>query len=130
MGIMAACTPLMKPFFRYIKARLTGKDPRLLRSQSPKERSYHSSWFSRLLRSHSRKGKQLHGLHSPQGQETFLESETKDTSYGTNVTLDLPMQGAHSSVDEESIPRRDEKKGSEGSLQTHLGEPKDVEDRV
>lgn len=49
IGIIAACTPIMKPFIRYIQARVSGNDPHgLVRRRSSSRWGWHSHWYSRL----------------------------------------------------------------------------------
>ncbi|KAL8949431.1 MAG: hypothetical protein Q9222_004454 [Ikaeria aurantiellina] len=51
LGIIAACTPIMKPLVRYLRARATGQDPHaiLYRTQTPMSHSHsHSAWYPRF----------------------------------------------------------------------------------
>ena len=50
VGIVAACMPIMKPFVRYVRARISGNDPHgLVRRSSSDKRTLHSHWYSPLL---------------------------------------------------------------------------------
>ncbi|KAL8790917.1 MAG: hypothetical protein Q9213_000342 [Squamulea squamosa] len=99
IGIMAACAPVLRPFVRYLKARITGRDPHHILRPSPTQ-TYHSSWYSRFWRSRSsakdsmRQGQGIH-FGAPANE---LEKGGKggDWSNGTDVTTDtmnLPIQG-------------------------------------
>ncbi|KAL8915510.1 MAG: hypothetical protein Q9171_000075 [Xanthocarpia ochracea] len=50
LGIIAACMPIMKPFVRYVKARVTGQDPHdiLYRSRTPSVSHPKSTWYTRF----------------------------------------------------------------------------------
>ena len=47
MGNIAACTPVMKPFLRYVRARISGHDPHgILRRKSTTTPRWHFRWIS------------------------------------------------------------------------------------
>lgn len=129
VGIVAACTPVMKPFFRYVKARITGKDPHDMIGPSTTQRSFHSSWFSRLWPSHSSPVRSQQG-HRNLFHRASPESETKDISLTTNATLNLPLQGIRQPADVESLPRHLGAYDSKSTLRNQAEDVGSVEDRV
>lgn len=117
IGIIAACTPIMKPLVRYIQARISGKDPHgLVRHSSSTKWSWHPHWYSRLWSSRpslptaefqTHRGRATRptlplvsseiGLKEPYGIGARLppaEVETCDSA-----SLKLPLQGGTNAED-------------------------------
>ena len=126
IGIIAACTPMMKPFFRYIIARITGKDPHAILRPAAEQRSFHSSWFSRLWPSRSSPDKSQ-VVQKDIVRLATLDNETGGVSRATDITLNLPLQGTKDSECLEP-PLRQETFDFPGGLQT--ADVKSVNDRV
>ena len=126
IGIIAACTPMMKPFFRYITARITGRDPHAVLRRSAEQRSFHSSWISRLWPSRSSPSKSQPGQED-RTRRVLPKNETKDVSHTTDLTLNLPLQGKRGS-DYIEPSSKQAISDSIGSLQAT--DVKGVDDRV
>ena len=155
IGNIAACVPMAKPFSRYVRACVTGRDPHeilLRRRASPggagggataatgedtSSSSSPSNWYS--LRP---------WLRRPSPVRTKLEKEMGRMMPGeTERTLDLPLQGVRDSFFNISVPHLPPEQGgggkgggleasalhghgSEGSLMKGGGDNRDVNDII
>ena len=115
ISIIAARTSIMKPFFRYIIARITGKDLHAVLRWSTEQRSFNSSWISRLWPSRPTPDK------SQPGPKNIIRpavpNDTKNVYHTTDIMLNLPLQGGNDSEYIDS-PLKQETSDSLGSLQT------------
>ncbi|KAL9001765.1 MAG: hypothetical protein Q9188_005275 [Gyalolechia gomerana] len=132
LGIIAACAPIMKPLFRYVHARATGRDPRevLYRTRTASASYIHSKWYKRLrfgsrgYGSTSNKSLQRNPFHYPP------VPPLPEQDLVTQQSLHLPLQGPRvethieggASVPHEENPKR--------SLQSQWGPTFEVQDRV
>ena len=107
IGNVAACVPILKPFNRYVHARVTGRDPHemLRRKNSPSASP--SAWYSKRF-----------WLRRPSPVYTKSERELQDIpaevqrapwtpareSVATDKTVDLPLQGVRESFFSISVP--------------------------
>lgn len=106
IGIIAACAPILRPFTRYIKARITGQDPHHILREFP-TRSFHSSWYSRFRRSKSsarepvsrRRDKDFNCPENGWGKAM----KGGDASNKTDVTVSLPIQGVREREDSRGV---------------------------
>ena len=128
VGIVAACTPVLKPFFRYIKARVTGKDPHDIVRQSTTQYSFHFSW-SRIWPSRSDPNKSQQGRRNG-FHRAPPNSAAKNVSHVTDVTLSLPLQGIGDSGDAERLSPQVPGYDFNSSSQIQFSDIKTVEDRV
>lgn len=146
IGNIAACVPVLKPFSRYVHARITGRDPHEMLRRKASPPSSHPNWYSKRF-----------WLRRPSPVYTKSERELQQVpaevrrapwcvaqdSSATEGTLGLPWQGVRESFFNTSIPHlphcyvkneldapdlRGQK--SEGSLQMDVGELRDVKDMV
>ncbi|KAG7005730.1 hypothetical protein G7Y79_00018g045370 [Physcia stellaris] len=133
IGVIAACAPVMRPFVRYVKARVTGKDPHeILRRQHITTQSFHSSWFSRFWSSNSIPKRTSFGQGTNSDRNFQKAPNGKPSNTGnTDVTISLPLQGVSESIDEEILPVRELclQKSSQ-SLQTQLGDFRNIREQV
>ena len=123
----------MRPFFRYVKARITGQDPHeILRRKHFVTQSFHSSWFSRFWPSRSSQKQSFHGQGINCDKAAHEAQQGKSSNNpDTDFSLSLPLQGVHDSMDDEILPVRTlHVFESRGSLQTQLGEFKNVKEQV
>ncbi|KAL8998623.1 MAG: hypothetical protein Q9169_002374 [Polycauliona sp. 2 TL-2023] len=102
IGTMAACAPVLRPLIRYIKARITGRDPHHILRPFPTQ-SWHSSWYAHFWhpRSSTKKGasrSEGREFDSPAKGWGQLKKEG-DTTNGTDVTISLPIQGVQERQD-------------------------------
>ena len=123
----------MRPFVRYVKARITGKDPHeILRRHHITTQSFHSSWFSRFWSSNSipKRPSFGQGTNSDRNFQKAPNEKPSDTG-NTDVTISLPLQGVSESIDEEILPVRELclQKSSQ-SLQTQLGDFRNIREQV
>lgn len=146
IGNIAACVPILKPFGRYVRARVTGRDPHeMLRrkaspSASPPDR-WHPKRFGlqRLSPVYVGSERELRQVPAEVGREQ------RSVAHESNATEGLPLQGLRESFFNISIPHlpyRDAKidlllqapdlrgRESEGSLRLDCGELGDVKDIV
>ncbi|KAI4209528.1 MAG: hypothetical protein LQ351_007563 [Letrouitia transgressa] len=112
VGVITACMPMMKPFARYVKARITGQDPHqiLLRKDSTPSVP-HTRWYSWLLGSKrvgwSRKynGKSNSWSHKRNPEPVHIENgraeeeETIEIETPPEGALRLPLQGVQGLTD-------------------------------
>ncbi|KAL8962232.1 MAG: hypothetical protein Q9193_001338 [Seirophora villosa] len=47
IGNIAACVPIMKPFSRYVRAKITGRDPHQILQRETLDSEFHPRWYSR-----------------------------------------------------------------------------------
>ncbi|KAL8701532.1 MAG: hypothetical protein Q9201_004861 [Fulgogasparrea decipioides] len=95
LGIIAACTPIMKPLLRYIHARATGHDPHdmLYRATTPSMTRPHSTWYTRFrcaphkFGSTSNKSTPWNPFYNPTPQPPSKQD------LATEQSLGLPMEG-------------------------------------
>lgn len=145
IGNIAACVPVMKPFSRYVRARITGRDPHemLRRKASPPPSP--PNWYSkRFWRRPSpvylKSERELQ--HVPAEVRRAPRSVAEESS-ATERTEGLPWQGVRESFFNISIPHlphRDVENDlnapdlrgqeSERSLQMNIEELRDVKDIV
>ncbi|KAI4205276.1 MAG: hypothetical protein LQ350_000598 [Teloschistes chrysophthalmus] len=131
LGIIAACTPIMKPLIRYVRARVTGNDPHemLYRATTATRTPSHTTWYTRFkggprkYGSTSNKSVPWNLFHDPSPQ---LPSKQDIT---TQQSLGLPLEGPMVHTHIEGGTGRMHKE-SERSLQSQLGLAMDVQDRV
>lgn len=147
IGIIAACTPIMKPFIRYIQARVSGNDPHgLVRRRSSSQWGWHSHWYSRpwgsrpsvpaadsrnnidsaSSPSHPFTGHHIQRRHPyPVGVRLPHYGDVTDKT----ASLELPLQGtAVMDGIREDIPGF--RPVDSRALQTGLGQPWDIHDYV
>lgn len=106
IGKIAACAPILRPFIRYIKARITGQDPHHIIREFPTP-SFHSSWYSRFLRSKSsarepvscRRDKDFNCPENGWGRA----NKGGCASNKTDVTVSLPIQGLREREDSRGV---------------------------
>lgn len=150
IGNIAACVPILKPFSRYVHARVTGRDPHeMLRRKASPSPSY-PNWYSKRL-NWLRRPSPVYIESARELRQVPVAAEDRRASWfmtrassATEGTLGLPLQGVRESFFNISIPhlpQRDvendvkalpdlEGQGSQGSLPTDLGELSDVKDIV
>ncbi|KAI4109903.1 MAG: hypothetical protein L6R37_000253 [Teloschistes peruensis] len=131
LGIIAACTPIMKPLVRYVRARVTGNDPHemLYRATTATRTPSHSTWYSRFkggprkYGSTSNKSVPWNFFHYPNPQ---LPSKQDIT---TQQSLGLPLEGAmvHTHIEGGTGHMHKE---SKRSLHSQLDIAMDVQDQV
>lgn len=127
VGIIAACAPILRPFTRYIKARITGQDPHHILREFP-TRSFHSSWYPRFRRSKSSakepvsRGRDKDFNCPENGWGRAMKGG--DASNKTDVTVSLPIQGVREREDSRGVmvPESRRKMYDSGStLMTQVG---------
>ncbi|KAL8693980.1 MAG: hypothetical protein Q9218_001278 [Villophora microphyllina] len=131
LGIIAACAPIMKPLIRYVRARLTGHDPHdmLYRANTPSVAPSHSTWYTPFKRgplkfgSTSNKSIPWNPFHNPTPPLPSRQDLT------TNQSLGLPLEGPMVETYIEGGTANMHKE-SKRSLQSHIGLPMDVQERV
>ena len=160
IGNSAACVPILKPFVRYLNARVTGRDPHEMlprRRTSPPSSpsSPAANWYSKRLlwlrrpsraytRSERGLKKQVVVVPAEVQRAAWSPALTKK-SLDTEMTLELPLQGVRESFFEMGVPHlrgHDDGKdglgapgmqggqGSEGSLSKEGEEVRDVKDII
>ena len=147
IGNIAACVPILKPFGRYVHARVTGRDPHemLRRRASPSSSpsNWHSKrfWLRRPIPAYTKTERELQDV--PAEVQRAPWSPARE-SVATERTLDLPLQGVRESFFNFSVPylsqhdikddpnKTSELRGqeSEGSLLKEGGELRDVKDII
>ncbi|KAL8867936.1 MAG: hypothetical protein Q9174_005334 [Haloplaca sp. 1 TL-2023] len=143
LGIIAACSPIMKPLIRFVRAKLTGHDPHdiLYRLNTPSMSQAHPSWYarfklgSRKFGSTSNKSGPWKATYNPPHNPPHnapYNPPPRQTSRPDLVkqqSLGLPLQGPR-------VERHFEgdlghlHKQSERSLQSDIGLSMEVQDRV
>ena len=146
IGNVAACVPILKPFSRYVHARVTGRDPHEMLRRKASPSASPPMWYSKRF-----------WLRRPSPAYTKSERELQDVpaevqrapwspaqeSVATERTLDLPLQGVRESFFSISVPHlpqddvRDGVKApglrgqeSKGSLMKESEELRDVKDII
>ncbi|KAI4229835.1 MAG: hypothetical protein L6R40_008045 [Gallowayella cf. fulva] len=103
IGIIAACAPVLRPFVRYTRARLTGRDPHNILRGHFATHSFHSSWYTRFWpsRSSPRRSTPTH-----EGIEAARDGQGGGIgdSGVTAATLNLPIQGVKAREDSRGMP--------------------------
>ncbi|KAL9028733.1 MAG: hypothetical protein Q9196_002951 [Gyalolechia fulgens] len=132
LGIIAACAPIMKPLYRYLYARATGKDPRevLYRTRTPSVSHTHTTWYkrwrfgSRGYRSRSSKSLQANPFHYP-SVPPLPEQDSV-----IRQSLHLPLQGlkVEAYIEGETSVLHEEHPTS--NLQSDWGLAYEVQERV
>ena len=145
IGNIAACVPILKPFTRYVHARVTGRDPHEMLRRKASPSSSPPNWYSKRFR--LRRPSPVYVKSERELQQIGVEDRKKpslaEEPSAPEKTLGLPWQGVRESFFNISIPhlpRSDVKNEldpsdspgheSEGSLPTHFGELCDVKDLV
>ena len=128
VGIIAACTPIMKPFVRYIHARMTGRDPQEVLPRVAK-RSYHFNWILRPWGPHLGSDSNMKGKRNPV-EETGELGQAEDMAVVTEWELGLPIQGQNQAADGPEGEHELRWYGSKKSLETEMGEPRPVYDAL
>ncbi|KAL8671954.1 MAG: hypothetical protein Q9168_003580 [Polycauliona sp. 1 TL-2023] len=100
---MAACAPVLRPFVRYVKARITGQDPHHILRPFPTQ-TWHSSWYSHFWHSRSSSTKKESARSQGNEFDTPAKGWEKATKSGnrhneTDVTISLPIQGVQERQD-------------------------------
>ncbi|KAL8674515.1 MAG: hypothetical protein Q9168_001107 [Polycauliona sp. 1 TL-2023] len=102
LGIIAACIPIMKPFLRYVKARVTGQDPhdilyrtRTLQTPSVSHSNSHSAWYHPRFRFGSRKFGSTSEKLEPwkSGPYNPAQEPASNQDIETQQSLGLPIEG-------------------------------------
>lgn len=146
----AACVPILKPFGRYVRARVTGRDPHemLRRRKASPSPSHPNRWYPKRFR--LRRPSPAYVKSEREARQVAAEvgraprSVGRESSATEEGTLGLPLQGLRESFFNISIPHlpyRDVKddfseapdlrgQGSEGSLRMDVGGLSDVKDVV
>lgn len=131
LGIIAACTPIMKPFIRYVRAKATGNDPHdiLYRTNTPSMAQSHPTWYtrfrlgSRKFGSTSNKSVPWNPFYNPTPQPASKQDLDTQQSFG------LPLEGPFVETHVEGGTPNWHKE-SKRSLQSQLGLTMEVQDRV
>ncbi|KAL8677442.1 MAG: hypothetical protein Q9186_006128 [Xanthomendoza sp. 1 TL-2023] len=126
IGIMAACAPVLRPFVRYVRARLTGEDPHHMLRQNSTKQSFHSSWYYRFWPSRSSPDRSLRHEKNVQSDDARhkcgFQQGHASKSNDTEATLNLPIQGIQERNDSMALPVLPERKyDSWHGLQTGVG---------
>lgn len=147
IGNIAACVPILKPFSRYMHARVTGRDPHEILRRKISPSPSHPNWFLKRFRLgrpspvYTKTERELR--RDPQKERRAPRSVAQEPS-ATEKSLGLPLQGVRESFFNISIPHLphpDVKKmdmnapdlrgqESESSLRMDFGELCDVKDIV
>ena len=150
IGNIAACVPILKPFGRYVRARITGRDPHdMLRrkaSPSPSDPHWYSKRWIRLRRPSPVYAKSERELQHvpPAAEDRRAPLSVVRASSATERTLELPLQGVRESFFNISIPHLPQPdvdsdlkasldsqgQGFQGRLSTDCEEPSDAKDLV
>ena len=147
IGNIAACVPILKPFSRYMHARITGRDPHDMLRHRGSPPSSPLNWYSKRfwLRRPSPAYTKTEREVDPMPVEVRRApwSPNGHDSAATDKTLDLPLQGVRESFFDLSIPHLRQHDGksdlrapgmrgqeSEGSLMKEGGELRDVKDII
>ena len=151
LGIIASCSPIMKPLIRFVRAKLTGHDPHdiLYRPNTPSMSQAHPSWYtrfklgSRKFGSTSNKagpGKPAYNPpynppynphYNPQYNPPYNPPPRQPSrpELVTQPSLGLPLQGPRVETHVEGDLGHLHKQ-SERSLQSDMGLSMEVQDRV
>ncbi|KAI4254784.1 MAG: hypothetical protein LQ352_002909 [Teloschistes flavicans] len=126
LGIIAACTPVMKPLIRYVRARVTGKDPHdmLYRASTASMTRSHSTWYMRF-----KGGRRKFGSTSNRSVPWKAFRNPSPPDLTTQQSLGLPLEGPMVETHIEGGTTQMHKE-SKRSLQSQLGDATDVQDRV
>ncbi len=146
IGNIAACVPILKPFGRYVHARVTGRDPHEMLGRRAGPSPSPPNWYSwrfglrRPSPAYTKSERELQ--HVPVEIRRVPRSVGQESS-ATERSLGLPLQGIRESFFNISIPHlphRDAKselnapdlrgQESEGTLRMDFGELRDVKDIV
>ena len=114
IGNIAACIPILKPFARYVHAKVTGKDPHQIFQRSARDSEMDRSWHRHRWRiPWQRSGSKEYTSRQP---ETDLppnvmkmraialeEAATKGRTTRTG-SIALPLQGTQSQEDIPNVP--------------------------
>ena len=147
VGNIAACVPMVKPFSRYVHARVTGRDPHEILRRRASPASSPSNWYSKrpwLRRPSPVYTKSEREMQQMPGEVRRASWSPARQSTATERTLDLPLQGVRESFFNISVPhlpqRYDVKdkseapswhgQESEGSLMKESGELRDMKDII
>lgn len=149
IGNVAACVPILKPFGRYVRARVTGRDPHemLRRRKASPSPSHPNRWYPKRFRLRRPSPAYVKSEREPRQVPAEVGRAPRSVgreSSATEGTLGLPLQGLRESFFNISIPHlpyRDVKddfsealdlrgQESKGSLRMDVGELSDVKDIV
>ena len=126
IGNVAACVPILKPFFRYVRALITGNDPHemLRRRGSPSSSSppnWHSKrfWLRRPSPVYTKSERELEQV--PVEVQRAAWSPARE-SVATDRTLDLPLQGVRESFFNISVPHL-QQRSDDGNVKDGLQAP-------
>ena len=109
IGNIAACVPVLKPFGRYVHARITGRDPHemLGRRNSPSSSPplWHSKrfWLRRPSPVYEKSNRELRQV-AAESRRVPPRAVARGGSIATQGTLDLPFQGVRESFFNISLP--------------------------
>ena len=109
IGNIAACVPILKPFWRYVHARVTGRDPHemLGRKNSPSASPtlWHSKWvwLRRPSPVYEKSERELRQI-PVESRWVLPRAVTRAGSIATQGTLGLPLQGVRESFFNISLP--------------------------
>ena len=111
IGNIAACVPILKPFGRYVHARVTGRDPHEMLGRRNSPPSSPPLWYSKRfwLRRPSpvyeKSEQELRQVPVPvESMRVAPRAVTRGVSVATEGTLDLPLQGVRESFFNISLP--------------------------
>ena len=102
LGNIAASVPILKPFARYVHARISGSDPHQILRRKHSEPEEHEKWYRRNWRTPSHKvdtelGSQPKKNKLPPGALQLRATGTKGAIINTEASrsgsLELPVQG-------------------------------------
>ncbi|KAI4093429.1 MAG: hypothetical protein LQ344_002842 [Seirophora lacunosa] len=87
IGNIAACVPIMKPFSRHVRAKITGRDPHQILQRETLDSEFHPRWYSR--------DRWTPGRVLSEKAEMNVPHEVKSFRTGTSRTgsIALPIQG-------------------------------------
>ena len=147
IGNIAACVPILKPFGRYMHARVTGKDPHEMLRRKVSPSPSHPNWYSKRFRlrrpspAYTKSERELQ--QQGPAQERRAPRSVAQESSAMERSRGLPLQEVRESFFNISIPHlphHDVKsemnapdlrgQESESSLQVDFGDFYDVKDIV
>lgn len=145
IGNIAACVPILKPFTRYVRARVTGRDPHEMLRRKASPSSSPPIWWSkrfRLRRPSPVLVRSEREMQQVDAEDRKRPSVAEEPSV-PEQTVGLPWQGVRESFFNISIPHLPHShvkneldvcnspgQESEGDLPAHFGELCDVKDIV
>ncbi|KAL8655112.1 MAG: hypothetical protein Q9210_001092 [Variospora velana] len=103
IGNIAACVPIMKPFLRYARAKITGRDLHQILQRKTSDSEFHPRWYGREWWLTSRvsskevgmAGQHEMGISRGRSRPRPIEAEEKSVKTGTSrpASITFPIQG-------------------------------------